>query len=365
MEFLRSHPQMQTIVLLGSGDPMFHGIGRQVLAEFGPDHVEIIPDLSSIQVAFSKIKETWDDAFLMSLHGGIDPERRRKLAHEIDEVPSLLFKYKKLAILTDSMNNPVEIAKKLVNVPYLSGAKIFVCEKLGYPDEERITSGTPEQIAGLTFSGTNVVILQYTDESHKARDAGLLNERPLFGLAESEIKHSRGLITKDEIRAIAIHTLRLPREGILWDIGAGSGSVSIEAARICPGLAIFAIEKEKEQIVNIEENKSRFGCANVTITLGEAPDVLKNLPSPDRVFVGGSSGQLSAIIDVANERMPKGIIVINAVKKETLEEAIQLLGKNGFAVDISEVAVSRSKSVDGRTHRAALNTIAVIRGTRT
>jgi precorrin-6B C5,15-methyltransferase / cobalt-precorrin-6B C5,C15-methyltransferase len=364
MRFLRSHQGMQTIVLLGSGDPMFHGIGRQVLAEFGPDSVEIIPDLSSIQVAFSKIKETWDDAFLISLHGGIDPERRRRLPYDIDDVPSLLLKHGKIAILTDGKNNPAEIARRLLSLPHLSLLKLFVCERLGYPDDERITCGTPEQVAGQTFSDPNVVILVYAGDEQNGLDAGLRNRPPHFGLAEGEIRHARGLITKDEVRAVTIHKLRLPRRGKLWDIGAGSGSVSIEAARLSPGLKVYAVEKDEEQIANIEENKVRFGCTNMTTTGGEAPEALKDLPSPDRVFVGGSGGKLSGIIGAVNERMATGIIVINAVTLETLNEAVVLLEKSGFGVDISQVSISRSKVVNGQRHLAALNQISIIRGER-
>ena len=364
MRFLRAHLGTQTIVLLGSGDPMFHGIGRQVLAEFGPDSVEIIPDLSSIQVAFSKIKQTWDDAFLMSLHGGVDPERRRRLPCDIDEVPSLLLKHRKIAILTDSKNNPAEIARRLINAPHLSSSKLFVCERLGYPDEERITSGNPQQIAGQVFSYPNVMILLHTEEKQNALDGGLQKRLTHFGLAEGEIKHSRGLITKDEVRAVALHKLRLPQEGVLWDIGAGCGSVSIEAARLSPGLRVYAIEKDEEQIANIVANKIRFGCTNLTITAGEAAEALRNLPPPDRVFVGGSGGQLSGIIGVANERMPKGIIVINAVTLETLNDAVVLLENSGFAVEISQVSISRSKVVNGQRRMAALNQVSVIRGER-
>ena len=362
MRFLRSHQGVQTIVLLGSGDPMFFGIGRQVIAEFGPDFVEVIPDLSSIQVAFSKIKETWDDAFLMSLHGGIDPEKRRRLPYDIDEIPALLLKHGKIAVLTDSKNNPAEIARRLVDLPHLSFSKIFVCERLGYPDDERIVSGAPKQVAGQTFLDPNVVILLHAGAERSAQRADLQDPLPQFGLAEREIKHSRGLITKDEVRAVAVHKLRLPQRGTLWDIGAGSGSVSIEAARLSPGLRIYAIEKSEEQMANIEENKVRFGCTNMTIITGEAPEALKYLPSPERIFVGGSGGQLSGIIGVVNERMPKGIVVINAVTLETLNEAVVLLEKGRFAVEISQVSVSRSKVVHGHRHMAALNQVSVVRG---
>jgi precorrin-6Y C5,15-methyltransferase (decarboxylating) len=195
-------------------------------------------------------------------------------------------------------------------------------------------------------------------------DTGFQNKLPHFGLVEKEIRHSRGLITKDEVRAVALHKLTLPQKGVLWDIGAGSGSVSIEAARLSSGLRVYPIEKDDEQIANIEENKVQFDCSNITITAGEAPEALRTLPSPDRVFVGGSHGQLSGIIGVVNERMPKGIIVINAVTLETLNEAVVLLEKSGFTVDISQVSISRSKLVNGQRHMAALNQISVIRGER-
>jgi precorrin-6B methylase 2 len=114
----------------------------------------------------------------------------------------------------------------------------------------------------------------------------------------------------------------------------------------------------------MKENKTRFGCTNMTITPGEAPEALKSLPSPHRVFVGGSGGQLSGIIGVVNERMPRGIVVINAVKTETLNEAIHLLEKNRFAVEISHVSISRSKVLNGQRHTADLNQISVISGER-
>jgi len=155
-----SHSELRTIVLLASGDPLFFGIGRRVISEFGKDMVEILPDLSSIQVAFSKIKEPWDNAFFMSLHGGPDPKKRRRLEYEIEDIPVLLERHKKIAILTDRENNPAEIAKVLTLSPitYDPPPVMYVCERLGYP-EERITRGRPEAIAGRSFSYPNVVII--------------------------------------------------------------------------------------------------------------------------------------------------------------------------------------------------------------
>jgi len=154
----------RTIVLLASGDPMFFGIGRVIIDEFGKDAVQILPDLSSIQVAFARIKEPWHGAFLMSVHGGPDPVKRRKLEYELNDIPALLKKHDKIAILTDKINNPTIIAKTLFDssaLPYFRASvlKMFVCEKLGY-DDERITEGTPEEFASRSFAYPNVTIIK-------------------------------------------------------------------------------------------------------------------------------------------------------------------------------------------------------------
>ncbi|MDP3110742.1 MAG: precorrin-6y C5,15-methyltransferase (decarboxylating) subunit CbiE [Thermodesulfovibrionales bacterium] len=382
---------INNIVLLASGDPLFFGIGRRAVKEFGKDMVEILPDLSSIQVAFARIKEAWDDAFLMSLHGGPDPEKRRRLPYEISDVPALLQRHNKIAILTDKENNPSTIANVIARseTPHLSlrgmesrsnlsseplarndNIRIFVCERLGYPDE-KITEGTPEEIAGMEFSEPNVVIIKNTE--HRTQNTDNPPTPPFnkggmggfadigFGLREGDIAHSRGLITKDEVRAVAIHKLRLPLKGIFWDIGAGSGSISVEAARLYPGLRVFAVEKDDEQICNIKENKIRFDATNIEIIKGKAPDALTNLPSPERVFIGGSGGKLKEIIDLI-AKTQASIAVINAATIETLNEAVQNLEKSGFAVEVSEVSVSRSKAITGKRHMNALNPIFIVIG---
>ncbi len=381
------------IVLLASGDPMFFGIGRRAVKEFGKDMVEILPDLSSIQVAFARIKESWDDAFLMSLHGGPDPAKRRRLPYELDDIPYLLQKHLKIAILTDKENNPAEIAKEFLRLSaisyQLSAIKMYVCEKLGYPDEE-ITEGTPEEIAGMEFSEPNVVVIRGNSLSSFPLEASLsgesirlvgnpselsesvkkdcgqaaMTDKIKFGLSETEIIHSRGLITKDEVRAVTIHKLRLPQRGVLWDIGAGSGSVSIEAARLYPEIKVFAIEKDEEQIKNIKDNRIKFDATNIEIIKGQAPDVLINLTAPDRVFIGGSGGTIKDIIEFVSSKISSGIVVINAITIETLNEAIKSLENKGFAVEVSEVSVSRSKTVSGKRHMSALNPVFIITGVK-
>lgn len=361
MDFIKSemqNPKSKTITLLASGDPLFFGIGRMAVKEFDKEDVEILPDLSSIQVAFARIKEAWSDAFLMSFHGGPVPGKRRKLEYEIEDIPALLERHNKIAVLTDKENNPTVIAKKLLPTSNFSFPTLamFVCERLGYPDE-KITEGAPEDIAKQTFEHPNVVIILHSKEKISKTEAKIK-----FGLSEFEIAHSKGMITKDEVRAVTIHKLRLPESGVLWDIGAGSGSISIEVARLCPKLEIIAIEKNEEQIRHIENNKEAFNVRNIRIIKGEAPQALNGLPAPDRVFIGGSGGRLDEIVHSISEKMREGIVVINAVTIDTLNSAVKCLEEDGFRVDVTEVSVAKSKMINQKRHMSALNPIFIVKG---
>ncbi|MBA4374531.1 MAG: hypothetical protein C0402_16900 [Thermodesulfovibrio sp.] len=350
------------VVLLASGDPLFFGIGRRAILEFGRENIDILPDLSSIQLAFSRIGIPWDDALLISLHGGPNPEKRRKLKYDLEDLPLLVRTHSKICILTDRERNPAAIASFLNASAQASTIShkliIYVCEKLGYP-EEKITKGTAEEIGGLAFSDPNVVIvMKYDADTDKSIPGGL----PLFGLSEDAISHSRGLITKDEVRAVAIHKLKLVSGCTVWDIGAGSGSVSLEISRVCPGSEVYAVEKDAGQLAHIRKNKTTFEAANITIVNGMAPDILSRLPVPQRVFIGGSKGRLKEIIAFIDKCMDAGIVVITATMLDTLHEGMTCLEQAGFLVSVSEVTVSRSRPVAGRLHMSGLNPIFIISG---
>ncbi len=364
--------ELPSLVLLASGDPFFFGIGRRMIEEFGKERIEIIPDLSSMQEAFARINEPWDDAFCISVHGGPDIARRRKLPYEAGDIPRLLEKYRKLAILTDRVNNPTAIAGELLNCivkspqpPFDKGGQggiaggmiMHVCERLGYPDE-RVWTGTINEAAGMTFAEPNVVIIQRQGPGARVQGPGEV----CFGLKEEELSHARGLITKDEVRAVTLHKLKLPQSGVLWDIGAGSGSVSIEAARLFPGLRIFAVEKDEDQVNHINNNMRRFSVKNIEVVKATAPEELTGLPAPDRVFIGGSGGRLAAIVELASGMMRSGIIVINAATLETLRDGVAALEQRGFTTDVCEVSVSRSKPVAGKKLMNALNPVFIVRG---
>lgn len=371
-----SNPQseIKNIVFLASGDPLFFGIGKKMISEFGKEAVEIMPDLSSIQLAFARIKEAWDNVLLVSVHGGPDQDKRRALKYNIEDIPLLLERHHKIAMLTDKINNPSVIAKEFLKPSALrltpSSFRLYVCEKIGYP-EEKITEGSPEDIAASSFADPNVVIIQklfqQSANSRSANSRGsnhgaAVSPQPsAFGLRETDIIHSRGLITKDEVRAVTIHKLQLPVNAVFWDIGAGSGSISIEIARLYPLLKVFAIERDEEQIENIKKNRIKFDIRNIEIIQGEAPEALSGLPVPDRVFIGGSGKRLTNIIKFV-ATLDVRLIVINAATIETLTEALQALENNGFNAEISEISVSRSKNLAGRKQMEALNPVFIITG---
>jgi len=354
LDYIADNYEQKKISLIAAGDPMFYGIGRLVIDRFGQEAAEIFPDLSSVQVAFSRAKVTSNDALLISLHGGPDPKKRMKRKYELAELPYLIKRHNKIAILTDKDNGPNKIAREMRG----ADVQIYVCQKIGYEDE-KIIEGTPEELAEMTFEYPNVVIIV----NGKVGTWRAMTQ-PVFGLRENEIEHSRGLITKDEVRAVTIHKLRLPQKGVFWDVGSGSGSVSIEVACLSPGLRIYAVEKSDEQVENIKTNITKFNTGNIEIIHGSAPEALKGLPAPDRVFVGGSGGNLGDIVIAINNKMDSGIVVVNAVTIETLNEAVQSLEGAGFRVDVSEVSISRSKPIGDKKQMKALNPIFIITGAK-
>ncbi len=335
--------------VLASGDPLFFGIGRVLAAGFPREELEIYPAVSSMQLAFARIGRPWEDAFFVSLHG------RKKRHWKPEDLPLLAGIHQKLMILTGGEGRrPRDIA------PYLpEGCRVFVFERLGYPDET-VSETAPTGLSGKTFSEPNLLIVETPGAGESGLQAGDIS----LGLGEDEFEHD-GLITKDEVRAVLLHKLRLPREGVLWDIGAGSGSIAIEARRLCPGLKIYAVEKNRERAEKIAGNSRRLRAGAINIVEGEAPEILAGLPAPDRAVIGGGGGRLGGIIKAVSGAMGKGILVVPAITLESLQEAMEALKNEGFSrVDAVSVAASRMMPVGGRNYMKALNPVFIIRGIR-
>lgn len=313
------------VTVLASGDPLFFGIGRKLSLAFPDQDIRIHPALSSMQLAFARFTLPWDDAVFVSLHGRSN-----------DRMATRLLKNPKTFVFTDPQNSPDVIASQLLaecGGENIANVRVHVAEHLGL-EKERLFSGNLKETAAASFDNPNVMILLCNLHTTPAK--------PCFGLQEKEICHSRGLLTKNEVRAAAIHALRMPQTGVIWDVGAGSGSVGLELARLFPDTQVLAIEKEEEQWQNIVANRNTFAAWNLEIIKGMAPDALQGLPAPVRIFVGGSGGNLQQILEFCSGKLLSGgILVVTAVIEKTARLAPEILYKLGFKVEIREIAVQR------------------------
>jgi len=341
------------MVVLASGDPLFYGIAKYLMSRIPKEHFHVIPNVSSMQLAFARVKESWDDAALTSVH-----------AKPIENLLGVVENAKKVGIFTDNKNTPSKIAEFLLKHG-LSGFKAYVCENLGGKDE-RVTEARLEDMVKMEFSPLNVVILIKNDVEDK-EFSKTFPRTWTIGIPDEEFFQripQKGLITKAEVRVISISKMKINSHDVIWDIGAGSGSVSIEAALIARSGTVYAIERNLEDIDNIKKNINKFGVKNVKVIHGVAPDCLDEIKDhPDSVFIGGSSGNMKEIIVRCAKRLkPYGKIVINAVTIESLYEATEGLKECNFNYDITLLNVARSKDIIGLTRLEALNPIFVISG---
>jgi precorrin-6Y C5,15-methyltransferase (decarboxylating) len=340
------------VVVLASGDPLFHGIGTTLLAHFDKSLLRFHTNVSSVAAAFAAIKEPWHDAEIISLHKQGLP----------DFSFSSLARVRKAVFLTRPSTGPAFIACRLMD-HNLFDFRICVLENIGNKDLESISwYDHPAQMLNRSFSHPNVVILMKPAPGFR----DYVSHETHTGMADERFSHARGLITKSEIRSISLSKLKLTtRNHILWDIGAGSGSVSIEAALALPEGRVIAIEKNKDRILDIAGNIQQFHCHNIQILQETFPDDANTLPRPDRIFVGGGGGNLPAILDTACERLlPSGIIVINAVLIQNITAAFTSLEKHRFHPEMIQVQISRSRPMPYGTRMESLNPVWIISGTK-
>ncbi len=314
------------VVVLGSGDPNFFGVARFLLRNLHKDRIEIFPNVTSIQYAFARIKEPWDDAIFVSVHG-------RGLKGAIDRIVAA----EKAAVLTDSTNTPAMIARELVHRG-AEGYDAWLCEDMGSP-AEKFTKTDVRGLVELQASPLNILILIKTWEPN-------LEHYPIIGIDDEEFATAKKLITKQEVRAVTLGKLKLQDDLVMWDIGAGSGSVSIEASNLMPNGKIYALEKNPQYIVFVRGNLKKFVARNVVLIEAYAPEGLDDLPDPDRVFIGGSGGMLEDIIDVVDKRLKsEGVIVLNAVTLDTLTKAVEFLEDHGYTVEVTCVNIAKTRGL--------------------
>jgi precorrin-6Y C5,15-methyltransferase (decarboxylating) len=352
---LQSLGQGEAIAILASGDPLFFGLGRLLLEIFDPAQLTFHPHLSSIQLAFSRVKLPWQDAQFLSVHG-----------RSLDIlIPYLKQGIAKIALLTDSTSHPGAIAGLMLSLGLTCDYDCWICENLGSSNErvQRYAADKLFQLAARSasdFAPLNVVILQ-KNRNYTEID---LQDLPLIGIPDrafASFSDRPGLMTKREVRLQVLGQLRLQPDQIFWDIGAGTGSVSIEVARLCPSSQVFAIEKTAAGIQLIQTNCQRFQVDNVKAIAGAAPDSLKDLPTPDRIFIGGTGGNLGTILDFCGEKLKeRGLIVLAFATVEHLAEAIAWLQSQHWQYELLQVNLSQSVVIADAHRFSPLNPVTLV-----
>ncbi|PWH15316.1 MAG: hypothetical protein DDG58_11580 [Ardenticatenia bacterium] len=325
------------VVVLASGDPGFYGIAGTLLRHFPREEVEIVPHVSVLQHAFARAGIEWSDAIFTSAH-----------ARPLSEVVGWAKRATKLGILTDPQNTPAVLARALL-VAGLEDCRAIVAENLGLP-EERLIDTRLTRLVDQAFAPLNVLLL--------IRDKAW-RPHPLFVLRPDEVyRHRDGMITKAEIRALSLAALALSETDIVWDIGAGSGAMSIECAQVAWRGQVFAVERARDSLVMIRDNLARFGALNVTVVEGEAPEALEGLPPPQAVFIGGSGGKLTAILEhVSRVVLPNGRVVLTLATLEHLNQAKGCLDTLGWSTHLLQVNIARGQPIGEGTRLAPLNPV--------
>jgi precorrin-6Y C5,15-methyltransferase (decarboxylating) len=332
------------VCILASGDPMFFGVGAAVLKRLGAEHVEVLPHPGSLQWAFARAGMKWDDAVFISLHG-----RSR------EGFLTRLRTCAKAGVLTDPENTPSRLAATMLEHGQ-TGWRAWVCENLAGPDERVRTFSIPELAACEDIGPLNVLILAREDQSW--------NEPPSIPFIHEDDFAKRipkkGLITKREVRLLSLAAMRIRCDSVVWDIGAGSGSVSIEAAMLASRGRVYAIEVDPEGVEICRENLRAHAIDNVRVIAGRAPEVLADLEAPDAVFVGGSKGSMDEIVEAALERLrPGGRLVVNAITLENSGEVYTALRKRGIVPQVTLLQISRAEPLARYLRFEALNPIQI------
>jgi precorrin-6Y C5,15-methyltransferase (decarboxylating) len=334
------------VVVLASGDPGFFGIVRLLGERFGVENLRVLPAISSVALAFARVGLPWDDAMTVSAHGRI---HRRAV--------NVCRAHPKVAVLTSPEFGPAELARELEGW----GRAFFVAERLGEPDEG-VYRGEAAEISGMEWRDPNVVLV--LDEKRTVGGRGWVSSGVgspgRWALEADAFEHRSGMITKPETRALVLARLGPGPGDLIWDVGAGSGSVAIECARL--GAAAVAIERDPESCARIRENTGRNG-AYVRVVEGEAPEALHGLSEPDAVFVGGSGGNFEEIVKLCAVRARRAM-VLALITLERVVPAGEILEDCGLEVETTFLQASRMKGV-GALHRLAAETpVFVVSGKR-
>ena len=354
IKWLRS--QETDVILISRGDPLWFGIGRILLESFSKDELIFYPSNTCIQLAFNKLKIPWQDAINVSIHG----RDSTKLIEALKTKPS------NLAIITDSTNKSLEIVRKnLSELNLIDFYDFWLCEEIGF-ENEKIRKLNLKESLPSDISSLNIAVLTKTKKSYSN------NNLPLFGISDSIFKTFEdrpNLLTKREVRIQILADLELPKKGVIWDIGAGCGSIGLEALKLSPNLDLFCIDKRIGSKSLILENSKRLGVEPRFIFEEDIIDTLnkRNLSSleiPNRLIIGGCDKETKLqIISKIGQGMRIGdIVVIPIIDIQNIEELKEELEGKNFKTNLNLIQTYKSLSIASGMRLEPNNPIFLLKG---
>ena len=330
----------ENAVLIYSGDTGFYSGASSMMEKLEALGVRarVLPGLSSIQLLAAALGRPWQGWNLVSAHGRTcDP-----VAECMQGRPTFF--------LTGGSEDPATLCAQLAAEGF-GDVQGVVGQCLGTP-EEKLFRGSVKELAAGRFNSLSVLLVE----------AAEVLPRRAPGLPDEAFERGDVPMTKQEVRAAVLAKLAVRPEDILWDVGAGTGSVSVELALAAPRGRVYAVECRPEGCALIKANREKFRTRNLVLVEGLAPAALSDLPAPDAVFIGGSKGSLAAIVDAALDKNPDARICVSAIALETLSAAVAALTAKGRTVQVSQIAVSRARAVGGLHLMMAQNPIYLVTG---
>lgn len=335
----KADPAKDVLAVLVSGDVGFFSLAKTISGKLPDCECVRYCGISSLVYFASKLQLSWDDAKIVSMHG-----RDQNLVAAVAQ-------NKKVFSLTGGDHSPQALCKQLCEHG-LGQVLVYVGENLSYP-EEKITQGTAEEISALSFPSLSVMML-LNDEAN-------CFEPTVHGLADDLFMRSKVPMTKQEVRSVSMSKLMPKATDVIYDIGAGTGSCSVELALIAKQGKVWAFERNPVAVELLGKNKELFGLTNLDVIAGEALENIKTMPAPDCVFVGGSGGDLCEMLDVIYAKNSKCRIVINAITVETLAQVAAYYKEHpDYSLEIVNVFVARSKKLGSYNLMMAQNPVYVM-----
>lgn len=329
------------VLVLADGDPLFYGIGATLARRMGPASLHILPGPSSLQEACARLGLPWHTVRAVSLHGRDDWR----------SLNSAVCAGRPVCVLTDAASTPNILARHLLDrgVDWFAMA---VFERMGHDDAVSRCLSLQEAASVEDFDAASTVILW---PERAAR-------RPVLGLAGSTLAVERGLVTKAPVRAAALSLLRIAPRHTVWDIGAGSGTLALEACALAHQGCVVAVERSPDRALTLHENRRRFGAAILDIHTGHAPDCFDHLPAPDRIFIGGGmSSQAREMLETACAYLkPGGRLVVSCVLMGTVHASLDCLRQNGWPVEMLHVQCAHAVPLAGDIRLAAYNPVFLV-----